>query len=102
MKTPFKTPVRLEISDRAGRHSNIFLVAEDNELIADLVSCTKKEARAIERLINASAGGAVDAELKDLFIDSLTAWEDEEESVKEEHAELIARMNAYGEKKGWF
>lgn len=33
----------------------------------------------------------------DLLCESLSAWEGEEESVKEEHADLIAKLNAYVE-----
>lgn len=40
-------------------------------------------------------------ELKDLFMESLCAWEDEEDSVKQEHASLIARLRAFGAKQGW-
>lgn len=35
------------------------------------------------------------AELQDLFADNLEAWEGEEDSVKEEHADLIERLRNF-------
>lgn len=38
------------------------------------------------------------AALSDLFAENLTAWEGEEDSVKEEHAELIQRLQDFERK----
>lgn len=38
------------------------------------------------------------ATLSDLFADNLTAWEGEEDSVKQEHAELIQRLQDFDRK----
>ena len=38
------------------------------------------------------------ATLNELLSDNLTAWEGEEDSVKEEHADLIERLKAFDEK----
>jgi hypothetical protein len=38
---------------------------------------------------------------KGLFLESLTAWQGEEESVVQEHRPLIERMQAHAKTMGW-
>lgn len=86
---PFLLPVRM-----SDEH---YLVAADSELIAKLDSATTQEKAHIVAALNAMP---LLVKMKDLFADSLSAWEDEEDSVQREHSELIADMNKVWDELG--